>query len=189
MRIKWNFWIMEILCALNVLKMKTKIKGEIKMKKAILILLCAIIMLTATGCSAEKNAATTTVVTTSSAPSPIALTKSNYSSYLCFDNNFNQTESTTVLGLPSKGGNLNFSVYSVVPGSFSNVSITVKLGLSKPWVFHDNPDSDNSYKTVTFRLPSNGQYDLTTRIGAIDRGSPFVYYTVESISGEFIPMS
>ena len=159
------------------------------MKKIILILLCAIIMLTATGCSTEKNAATTTVVTTSGAPSPVALTKSNYSLYLCFDNSFSQTESKTVLGLPSKGGDLKFSTYSVVPGSFRNVSITVKLRLSNPWIFHDNPDSDNSYKTVKFRLPSNGQYDLTTRIGAVDRGSPVVNYTVESISGEFIPMA
>lgn len=157
------------------------------MKKLLVILSIVALVMSASSCnenSAMPNA--TSVTTTENKPKSITLTKSNYRSYINFDTRYSQTGSKTLLGLPSKEGEVYFSVYPIEAGSFKNVSIKVKLSLSHPWIFHDQADSDNTHKTINFKLSANGEYDFSTRVGGIDRGSPSISCSVVSISGEFI---
>ena len=148
------------------------------MKRFFALLMILILALASTGCGDDANQNDST----------IKLTTNNYKSYLHIEYDYIKTESDYLLGMPYQSGYLNYSIYATQPGSFSNVSIMLRFKTEKPWSFYESTSSNNQYISMNVKLPSNGTYSSSTRMGAISGNTnPPVTLEVVTVSGEFIP--
>ena len=160
------------------------------MKKLIALLLVAVICLSLVACAGKKQPI---APTENDAPQPIALTEETIGDYIAFTGSFSDSLLQRVLHNVSSHSVLNFSAYPTVPGSFSNVEITVQANIpdSASGYHWNRKDVENdSSVEFTFKLSATGTYENSYAIVCgfcSELLSGNCDFTIVSASGTFTP--
>ena len=164
------------------------IKGDLNMKKflsvfAIVLLLS--ICLTSCKASKEQN---------EEAPIEVTLSASNINEYLNISGQYGEIERETQIGISFGSSDFTINVDPTVPGNFYNVSITLKVRLTRGWnIASSDPafSENDGYLTTTIKLPANGSkeeiHSLIASMSYGNHNNQDVKIQVVSVSGTFVP--
>ena len=162
------------------------------MKRFISILLVCILSLSLVACNTSND--TTNTPPAEETPSEITLTTSNITEYLNISGQYGKIERETTLGISFGSSDFTINVDPSVPGSFYNVSVTLKVDLTYGWdVSSSDPaySENDGYLTTTIKLPAHGSkeetHSLIAAMGYGNHNNQNVKIRVVSVSGTFVP--
>lgn len=163
-----------------------------KLKKIGVVFLSLMMLFSIAACGSGESA-----VTEEESPEPtsIELTETNVGDYIAFEGEYTDSSYYKSWYYYISNSTVDFKAYSVVPGSFSNVEVTLRLVvdsekegmLNEKWHLIDTEDDVIEF---TFRMPAGGEYSSSYEIEcnrcawALKGDCEF---EIVSVSGTFTP--
>ena len=169
------------------------IKGDLNMKKFLSVFaIVLLISICLTSCEASKEQNKETPI--EETPIEVTLSTSNINEYLNISGQYGKIERETKIGISFGYSDFTINVDPTVPGNFYNVSITLKVLLTRGWnIASSDPafSENDGYLTTTIKLPANGSkeeiHSLIASMSYGNHNNQDVKIQIVSVSGTFVP--
>lgn len=127
-------------------------------------------------------------------PVEVTLSTNNITEYLDISGQYGKIERETKVGISFGYSDFTINIDPTVPGNFYNVSITLKVALTRGWdVTSSDPafSKNDGYLTTTIKLPANGSkeevHSLIASMSYGNHNNQDVKIQIVSVSGTFVP--